>query len=288
MAPSTSSTITIGAVAGSTLLLTYASLRMLISKADPAITDGELDDVPSEKEFITPEDVCKVFDTIFMQMQNAVAQLTQYIQQVQMAGKQIPEEQLQMMLKTEFENILSKVQAKVFEEVDVDEDCIEEATWEFMAEPEKYPKVVKAVERFQRLYERISGQKVVGIRTGDAQTAGVGDRKGQDLSPEKLLEAAKIFFDAITETMVDIVKKYKSEGKNLHDPAVVQGLQMQFASLADEVGEAALKRMDLTMEDFHGAVEKHKNHPEVGRTLMMLQIQQQQTLIAAGLPAPMG
>jgi len=88
--------------------------------------------------------------------------------------------------------------------------------------------------------------------------------------------------------MVEIVKKYKAEGKNLHDPAVVQGLQMQFASLADEIGEAALKKINLTMADFQGAIEKHKSHPEVGQTLMMLQIKQQQTLIAAGLPAPMG
>uniref|UniRef100_A0A7S1ZGW8 Uncharacterized protein n=1 Tax=Ditylum brightwellii TaxID=49249 RepID=A0A7S1ZGW8_9STRA len=285
MAPSASSTVMIAAAAGSALLLTYASRKMLSSKSDPATADEELDGAPSEEEFITPDDVCKVFDTIFMQMQNAVAQLSQYIQQLQMAGKQIPEDQLQMMLKSEFESILVKVQAKVFEEADVDEDCLQEATWEFMAEPEKYPKVVKAVERFQRLYERISGQKVVGMRPGDAQ---IVNSKAQDLSPEKLLEAAKVFFDAITETMVEIVKKYKAEGKNLHDPAVVQGLQMQFASLADEIGEAALKKIDLTMADFQGAIEKHKSHPEVGQTLMMLQIKQQQTLIAAGLPAPMG
>uniref|UniRef100_A0A7S2MPZ7 Uncharacterized protein n=1 Tax=Helicotheca tamesis TaxID=374047 RepID=A0A7S2MPZ7_9STRA len=299
MAPSAPNTAPLlAAAAGSAILLAYASMKMFSSKADLAKTDiGDIDEEAlegaSSEEFITPDDVCKVFDTLFMQMQNVVAQLSQQIQQLQMAGQKIPEDKLHAMLKTEYEHVLTMIQQKVFDENDVDEDCLQEATWEFMADPEKYPKVIKSVERFQKLYERISGEKVVGKRPGDGATAteksvGTVVKKSEEISPEKLLEAAQVFFEAITESMGDLVKKYKAEGKNLQDMSVAQSLQLQFASMADEVGGAALKKMDMTLEDFHGAIEKHKSRPEIGQTLMMLQIKQQQQLIALGMPAPMG
>ena len=150
-----------------------------------------------------------------------------------------------------------------------------------------------AVERFQKLYENVTGEKVVGRRPGGEGGGGDDDKEAAraieaavaDVSEEKLLRAAEIYFDALTAAMSAIVKRLKDEGKDLRNPSVAQQLQMEFAGSANEAGEEALEKEGITLDTFRAAIEKHSSSPAVGRTLTMLQMKQQQELMALGVPS---
>lgn len=239
----------------------------------------DIDELP-ESDYITEEDVCKIFDRLFMEMQGVLSQLGQQIQQLQMAGQQIPEAQLRQLLKGEFERALSVKQKEVFEENDVDEDCLEEATWEFLDQPDKYPNAKKAIERFQKLWENVSGEVVIGKRPG--KTAAV-EEAFEILEPERLIEVAEIYFDALTSAMRGLVQKYKDEGKDLNSPAVAQQLHMEFSTVADDAGGDSLKKLGCTKQQFQKSIEAHATKPQIGRALSMLQMKQQQELMSMGI-----
>lgn len=277
--PSTATTIT--AIAASAALLAYGATRLSKSNAPRDIAD--IDDL-DEDELITPEEVVSVFDKLFMQMQQVVLQLSQQVQQIQMSGQVIPEKQLRQLLKSEFERALQQLQVQVLEEADMDAECLEEATWEFMEEGEKYPKVKRAVERFQALYESVSGVECKGWHPGKGKAAGDGGGDKKELSADELIEAASLYFDKITETMVEMANTYKSQGKDLKDPQVAQQYQMEASSDANEVAEKALEAKGINMSAFRSAIDKHSRVPSVGQTLGMLQLKQQQELMAAGVP----
>ena len=243
------------------------------------ITDLDEDD----GEFITADDVVRIFDRLFLEMQAVLAQLSQQVQQIQMSGQHIPEKQLRMLLRGEFERALGIKQAMILQEFDIDEDCLEEATWEFLEKEEENEKVKKAVERFQKLWENVSGESVVGKRPGQ-----LGDMN--EMEPTELLDAqstvevAEVYFDALTNAMGELVQTLKKEGKNLRDPSIAQELQMQFATVANEKGEEALKSMGVTQAQFQKSIEENASNPAVGRSLAMLQMKQQQTLMSLGVP----
>lgn len=297
MQSATSTATTVAAVAAGCSLIAYGFSHLLKSssfqqsKRDLTDIDDEIDD---DDDFITPDDVVAVFDKLFLTMQQVVLQLSQQVQQLQMAGQVIPEKQLRQLLKAEFERALSECQAQVFEENDVDADCLEEATWEFMDSPEEYPKVKRAVERFQKLYESMSGEDVVGWTPNkakkknssddeeDGATSGVARK---ELSPTELMKAATIYFDAITEIMIGLSDAWKAEGKDFKDPEVLKEFHMEASTDANEAGEEKLmNELGLSMGDFRSAIDKHSRNPAVGQTLGMLQIKQQQDLISAGVP----
>ena len=269
-----STKIALISAAGATAL--YLASKVFTSSATTPIDTANL----SPDECIQPDDVIAIFDDLFLHMQSVLAQLSQQIQQIQMAGQSIPEAQLRKILKSEFERALLAKQAEVFDKHDVDEDCLKEATWEFLDQEEQYPKVKKAVERFQTLYENVTGEKTVGKRPGGKGV--VKDVK--DISKEQLLEAAGVYFNALTTAMGTIVTKFKDDGKDLTNPMVANQLQMEFAGVANESGEKALADIDIDMDSFKAAVEKYQSDPEVGRTLAMLQMKQQQELMALGVP----
>ena len=236
--------------AGGALVVAAGAYFVKSGQSPSSVTSRELadlDDIDDHDsgDCITEADVCAVFDQLFVHMQSVLAQLSQQIQQIQMSGQQIPEAQLRQLLRQEFERALTAAQSQIFEENDMDEDCLQEATWEFLSEPDKYPKAKKAVERFQKLYENVTGEKIVGRRPGDGGGSALEAKSATaaaDISQEQLLKAAEVYFDSLTEAMGDIVKRMKAEGKNLRDPSVAQPLQMEFASNANDAGEAALER----------------------------------------------
>ncbi|KAL7548403.1 hypothetical protein ACHAWF_011691 [Thalassiosira exigua] len=281
MPPSSSTAVTVAALAAGCSLLAYGAARYASSSSPPR----DLDDV-DEEDCITPDDVCAIFDKLFLQMQQVVLQLSQQVQQIQMAGQHIPEKQLRQLLKGEFERSLAQCQATVCEDNDVDADCLEEATWEFVASPEEHPKVVRAVERFQKLYDSISGEETTGWtpdKGNDAAEGGGGEKK--ELTPDELMKAATVYFDAITEKMIDVAESWKEEGKDLKDPRTVQQFHIEASTDANEAGEGALEEeMGVKMSDFRSAIDKHSRIPAVGQTLAMLQMKQQQELMAAGVP----
>lgn len=274
-----STTTTLAAAAAGCALLIYGASRLSKPKHSE-ITDIDLD----PDDCISSDDVVAIFDKLFLQMQQVVLQLSQQVQQIQMAGQMIPEKQLRQLLKSEFERALGQLQAQVLEENDMDADCLEEATWEFLEDAEKYPKVKRAVERFQGLYESISGEEVKGWHPNKKEKSDNMAVLKKELTPEELVEAASLYFDTITEKMVEMARSYKDQGKDLKNPSVSQQYQMEASTDANEAAEKALELSGVSMSDFRSAIDKHSRIPSVGQTLGMLQLKQQQELMSAGVP----
>ena len=81
-----------------------------------------------------------------------------------------------------------------------------------------------------------------------------------------------------------LVDKYSEEGKDLKSPAVAQQLNMEFAASANDAGAAALEELGTNPTIFQKSIEAHASKPQVGRALQMLQMKQQQELMALGVP----
>ena len=267
---------------GSALLFAAAAAPFFLKK-DKTATITDIDEEDGNVEYITEEDVCKVFDRLFMEMQAVLAQLSQTVQQIQMSGQHIPEKQLRQILKSEYERALLVKQKQALEEADMDYDCFEEATWEFLDNESDYPKVKKSVERFQKLWENVSGENVVGRRPG--KSGQIEEEKVELLSAERTIEAAEVYFNAMGDAMGDLVQTFKKEGKDFRNPSVAQELQMAFAGEANDKGEEALKGMGVSLSQFQKSIEANASNPMVGRSLGMLQMKQQQQLMAMGVPA---
>ena len=279
-------------VAGSALLVAAAATFIPRGGSSSSNKSGmgatEIDDSQlgmDDDEMITEALVCEIFDRLFLEMQQVVGALSQQLQQIQMSGQMIPQAQVQKLFKGEFERTLMDRQKKVFADFDVDADCVEEATWEFLANGDE--KVQKAVERFQRLYDTVSGERTVGGRPGQAgegTTRGLEAPSDSEMLPnDKLLQAAEAYFAALTDAMRGLVDKFKGEGKDIRQPAVAQRLQMEFASIANEAGEKALEQMGIGLKQFQSSIEKNASNPQIGRALGMLQMKQQQELVNMGV-----
>ena len=275
--PSSTSTVLLG----SALVVAAAAATVFYSSKSNSNELAEIDE--DETNFITAEEVIKVFDRLFLEMQGVLAQLSQTVQQIQMSGQMIPEKQLRQLLKAEFERALVVKQKQILDEFDMDEDCLEEATWEFLEKEEEYPKLKKAVERFQKLWENVSGESVVGKRPGKESESKEAE-PAEVLSAEKTVEAAEVYFNALTKTMEGLVSSFKKEGKNLRDPSVAQELHLQFSSVVNDKGEEALQAMGISLNQFQKSIEANASNPMVGRSLAMLQMQQQQALMSMGVP----
>lgn len=270
---------TVALVAGSAALL-VAGIGMLSSYQahQHAAAVASIQDV-DEEECITDNEVAKIFDKLFLEMQAVLSQLMQQIQQLQMAGQMIPEKQLKAIIRSEMERALMVKQKLVLEQFDIDYDCLEEATWEFLEKEEEYPKVKKAVERFQKLWENSTGDEVVGWRPGKVP----GRAVQETLSAERTIEMADKYFTALTDSMRTLVARYKAEGRNLQDETVQQALNLEFAQGASDAGEAALNSEGVTLSQFESSVKVHSSNPVVGRALAMLQMKQQQDLMSIGV-----
>jgi len=271
---------------GSALLVAAAAVKSFMSSETSSDSQDivEIDEDNEVEDFITGDDVCKVFDRLFMEMQAVLAQLSHTVQQIQMSGQVIPEKQLRQLLISEYERALTVKQEQALNEADIDYDCFEEATWEFLEKEDEYPKVKKSVERFQKLWENVSGENVVGKRKGSSKDEKV-EEAIEVLSAPKTIEVAGIYFDTLTNAMSDLVRGFKEEGKDLRDPAVAQQLQMEFSSVANDKGEEALKEIGVTQMQFQKSIEANASNPQVGRSLAMMQMKQQQALISMGVPA---
>ena len=293
-----STTAAVAAIAIGCSLFAYRHItaNYYSSKKTSSIDLDELDDdidLVNDFDCITPDIVIAVFDKLFMSMQAVVMQLSQQVQQIQMSGQVIPERQLRQLLKAEFERALIACQGQVYEDNDVDADCLEEATWEFMDSPEEYPKVKRAVERFQKLYESISGEDVVGWTPKSSHKSGGGvggsaqdnGKVRKELTPEELMTAAAVYFNAITKSMIELAKAWRADGKNFDDPNVVTEFQLEASTDANEAGEGQLEsELGISMGEFRSAIDRHSRIPSVGQTLGLLQMKQQQELMAAGVP----
>jgi hypothetical protein len=281
---SSSSSSTAVLVAGSALLMAGLSFGLMGlnssgGRNSRALVVTDIDEDDDSSDNITAGEVAKIFDRLFLEMQGVLAQLMQQIQQIQQSGQTIPEGQLKQLLRAEMERALVVKQGMVLEEFDLDLDCLEEATWEFLEKEGEHNDVKKAVERFQKLWESATGDQVTGWQPGKA-----AEQKliAPTLSPEKTIEVAALYFASLTDNMKVCVAKFKAEGKDLRDPEVQQMLNQEFAQTANDAGEAALEKVGVTMEQFESSVKEHGDNPTVGRALGMLQMKQQQDLMAIG------
>lgn len=266
------------------MLATAAASQYFSSSSSKERSLGDIEDEEEEMDIITEDDCCKIFERLFLEMQNVLAQLSQQIQALQMQGQHIPEAQMRQVLKSEFERALVARQAVVFEEFGVDADCLEEAVWEFMADEEEYPKAVKSVERFQKLYENVSGEQVVGRRPGKE----IKQEEVEIMDPAQTIEAAEVFFNALTTRMKELVESYEAEGKNLKDPAVANELNMKFSATGNDFAEEALKEKGISFKSFQASIEKNATNPTVAHALQMIQVKQQQDMMSMGIgPAMM-
>jgi hypothetical protein len=164
---------------------------------------------------------------------------------------------------------------------DIEEACFEEATWEFLREPDLYPKVEQEVNRFQKLWERVTGQSVHGWRPWK-EVAGDNDvsKNVEPLSPERTIEIASVYFTALTEHMRTLISNFKNEDPNIdfRNPSAAQRLNTAFASTAQDAGESALTANGSTLDQFQASVQANAENPSVGRALAMIQMQHQQQL----------
>lgn len=266
MPPSISNVVL--AAAGSAALL-FASRKAYKGRSQSTLSEstienqGDLD--PSD--CIQADDVVAIFDELFAHMQGILAQLSQQIQQIQMAGQMIPEKQLREILKAEFERGLLAKQAVVFEKHDVDEDCLRGATFEMLDNAEEFPKVKRAVERFQVLYENVTGEKVPRRGAGNSEAI-------KCMSKAETMESATVYFEALTNVARVVGQKFEKEGMSMTNPAVAQKFQMEFAACANDAGEDALKKKGVTLDSFKASIEKHQEDPDVGMLLEHLKNKQ--------------
>eukprot|EP00555_Chaetoceros_dichaeta_P002017 CAMPEP_0198249736 /NCGR_PEP_ID=MMETSP1447-20131203/1156_1 /TAXON_ID=420782 /ORGANISM="Chaetoceros dichaeta, Strain CCMP1751" /LENGTH=276 /DNA_ID=CAMNT_0043934429 /DNA_START=28 /DNA_END=858 /DNA_ORIENTATION=+ len=274
--PPSNSTVILAAAGSAALLLAARRVYSGSNKTSSALTTTARTENLDPEDCIQADDVIAIFDELFTHMQMVLAQLSQQIQQIQMSGQMIPEKQLREILKAEFDRGLLAKQDAVYEKHDVDEDCLRGATFEMLENEEEYPKVKRAVERLQVLYENVTGVKV----------ASCGPNKPiEALSKEKTMDSATVYFDALTGAMRAVAQKFEKEGLNMKDPAVAQKLQMEFAAVANDIGEAALKDRGVTLDSFKASIEKHQEDPEVGKLLEHLKMKQMQEMSAFGVQA---
>ena len=101
------------------------------------------------------------------------------------------------------------------------------------------------------------------------------------LSAERTIEAAQVYFGTMTQSMRTLVAQYKALGKNLQNPVVAQQLNADFANTANEAGEEALlDTCGISQTQFEASIKAHAENPSVARALAVMQMQQQQELMA--------
>jgi len=262
--PPSNSNVVLAAAGSAALLLAARRAYQGISQTTSS-ESAQADVDPSD--CIQADDVIAIFDELFAHMQGVLAQLSQQIQQIQMSGQMIPEKQLREILKAEFERGLLAKQAVVFEKHDVDEECLRGATFEMLDNAEQFPKVKRAVERFQVLYENVTGVKV-------PKRNGANSEIIKCMSKAETMDSATVYFEALTNVVREVAQKFEREGLSLKNPAVAQQFQMEFGACANDAGEDALKKSGVTLDGFKASIEKHQEDPDVGRLLEHLKNKQ--------------
>jgi len=248
------------------------------------IVVSDLDDGNDNHDMISADEVSQVFDRLFRELQGIFAQLMQNIQMIRMQGQHIPEAQVMALVQKEMINALTAKQAQALEEYDMDYECFEQATWDFLDETngnvDKYPQVKRAVDRFQKFWANVSGQDdIEGWRPGKEPV------KIDVLSPERTVEVAQVYFDSLTVKMTELVSDYKEQGKDLQNPAVQQQLNVDFSEHAQKSGEDALLAIGTSMKQFETSVKAHSENPTVNKSIQEIQMKQQQDLMGIGSAA---
>ena len=266
-------TLTGAALIAASVGLGYMTYTNSNSRSAPqsGIVDIEDED---EGDFITEEEVVQIFDQLFLEAQNKIAEIMGQIQKMRMIGQTIPDAQIQMYMRQELEEAVSKKQKMATAQAGIDESCLEEAVWEFIEKESS--KVKNAVERLQRLWQTTTGESVVGWRPGALQV------QEDVLGPAETIEAAKCYYDAMTEAIKTVVTDFKSAGKDMKDPSVQQQLNLEIAQATAPAAEAGLKKLGVSQNQFEASVKANASSPQVAQALGVLQMEQQRELQGIG------
>ena len=159
MTNNSSSSTVVALAAGSALVVASLGYAMYgqngRTRNHAGTTRGGMNRIPSDDnssigDDITATEVCQILDDLHAQTQDALQTFLQQAQQVQEARTPLRLSQLRASL----ERTLAATQRRLLERVDIDPDCWEDAVWDFLEQPDKYPHVTAAVERLQTLWER--------------------------------------------------------------------------------------------------------------------------------------
>lgn len=261
-----------------------------------------------DDEFITADEVVKLWDQLYVEAQNIVTTMYQQLQQLIQIGA-VPEAQVGNIIANSILESLPKLQTKVCNQFGVEYDCWEEATWEFVEEGDQ--KVQKAVERFQSLFAHFTGNReFIGKRpTKEKPTISTTDiplnanstertyptARGvmtdmddidtdpTPLSADEIIMAAQAFFNAATIAAKMVTDNAKANGVDLTDPVEVQGLVSELGQVTESLTEEALASFGLTSTSFQETIAAQAQNPKIGRALMIVQHQHTMALQAMGL-----
>lgn len=264
-------TLTGAALVAASLGLGYMTYANSTESGARSLTDIEDED---EGDFITEEEVVQIFDKLFLEAQNKIAEIMGQIQKMKMIGQNIPDAQIQMFMRQELEESISKKQKALTAQAGIDDICLEEAVWEFIEKGSS--KVKTTVERLQRLWQTTTGESVVGWRPGVQQAV-------EDiLSPAETIDAAKVYYDSITAAIKGVVLEYKQSGKDLQSPSVQQDLNLDIAQATTPAAETGLAKVNISQSQFEASVKEHMNNPKVAQALTVLQMQQTREIQGVG------
>lgn len=289
MSAATASSNTAALMAGGALLVAGLGYWTMSSSATTSKSKsrglGDIDEIDDAAvgivdpaDYISEKEVIQFFDQLLLEMNAVLSNIMQQLQAIQMSG-QFPESQLKNILCSEMERALTVKQKLLVDQMNMDYDCLEEATWEFLKEEEKHPQVKKAVDKFQRFWESVSGEAVTGWRPGKEM---VEETDMELLDPTKLVEVADAYFSSLSNQMKKLIEERKSNGENIQDAAIAKALHKDFTDTANDAGEACLKGYGVTLRQFEMSIKKHASDPTVGRALAGFQMRQQQELMAMG------
>ena len=280
MAVTSSSSVIVAAGSAVLLAVGLGYLSRTNTKGhDITDTDDELEEVVDLDNMITPEEICEIFDRLFYELQSAFASLMQQVQMMQNAGQMLPEKYLRTVIKTELERAITAKQKQIIDDMfHMDLVCCEKATWEFI-DVDKNEDVIKAVERFQKLWDTATGEETTGY---SPMQPGGSNANVTILSIEETIRAATIYFNSITDCMRELVQEYKSAGKDLSNSVVANELNQEFAAKAGDYSEAALNDVNISTKEFEASVKANGDNMFLVQALGELQRKQQTEMMAMG------
>ncbi|GMI54620.1 hypothetical protein TeGR_g7514 [Tetraparma gracilis] len=174
----------------------------------------------------------------------------------------------------EFEKELEQLTPKVYAELDLDKEDVEQATNYYYERDEET--VTRAVNKLKNLYKQIGG------------TPPSSGPPPPDVDLPKFVEICREYFAAMTSTMQSVLDEVReSAGLPPHadiPASEVPAVQKMFGSRVEADGAAALKgKFGVTLDAFQTLMDKYQRIPQVGQVLGQLQMQQQAQFEQMGL-----
>ena len=149
-----SSTLAIGAAT----LTALAAGAYLYSSSSSSSSSSAADEPISEEDLMPADECAKLFVMMIQKMKLQLNKLGQMIQQIQASGQQIPQEQLQAWLLSEYEKGVLSTQKEIMDSEDVDEEDWQASTMYHLKNGTSSA-LTDAVKEFKLMYRQIGGEE---------------------------------------------------------------------------------------------------------------------------------